>query len=72
MRKIVSVSLPEEMAEKLGITAKNSGKSKSEVIKEALRSYLWEERFHKVRKAITRKAKEKGIVTDEDVFKAMS
>jgi len=72
MRKVVSVSFPEEMAEKLEITSRDTGRSKSEIIKQALRAYLWEERFRKVRKTITAKAKQKGIVTDEDVFKEVS
>jgi len=72
MRKVVSVSFSEDMAEKLEKTSRNSGKSKSEIIKQALRSYLWEERFRKARKTITVKAKQRGIVTDEDVFKEVS
>jgi len=72
MRKVVSVSFPEEMAEKLETTSRDTGRSKSEIIKQALRAYLWEERFRKVRKTITEKAKQKGIVTDEDVFKEVS
>ena len=50
MRKVVSASFPEEMAEKLEITSRNTGESKSEIIKKALRAYLWEERFKKARK----------------------
>lgn len=72
MRKVVSVSFPEEMAKKLETTSRDTGKSKSEIIKQALRAYLWEERFRKARKTITAKAKQKGIVTDEDVFKEVS
>ena len=41
-------------------------------MKEALNVYLWELRFKKVRKRLTAKAKLMGMVTDEDVFKAVS
>ena len=72
MRTVISVSLPEEMASKLNKFAKESGMAKSEIIKESLRAYLWEERFKRLKKNLVRKAKRAGIVTDEDVFKAVS
>lgn len=72
MRVVVSVSLPEEMASELERAAKDTGRAKSELIKEALRSYLWEERYRKLRKTLIPKSKARGFVTDEDVFKAIS
>ncbi|MBI1821772.1 MAG: ribbon-helix-helix protein, CopG family [Nitrospirae bacterium] len=72
MRTVVSVSLSKDLAVELQKTAKAEGKSKSGVIKEALRSYIWESKFMALRKKMTRKAETKGILTDEDVFKAVS
>lgn len=72
MRVVISVSFPEEMALELKRAAKETGRTKSELIKEALRAYLWEERFKKIKKTIIPKAKARGIVSDEDVFKAIS
>ncbi|MFQ6055605.1 MAG: CopG family ribbon-helix-helix protein [Methanosarcinales archaeon] len=72
MRAVISVSFPEKMAQELEKAAKETGKSKSELIKDALRAYFWEERFKKIKKTITAKAKARGIVIDEDVFKAIS
>lgn len=72
MRAVVSVSLPEEMASELERAAKKTGRAKSELIKEALRSYLWEERYRKLRKKLVPNAKAGGFVTDEDVFRAVS
>ena len=72
MRSVVSVSLPKDMASKLKKAAKEIGKSQSEIIKDSLRAYLWETRFMKLRKAMVEKAEGKGILTDEDVFKAVS
>ena len=72
MRTVISVSLPEKMASKLDKVARESGRTKSEIIKESLRSYLWEERFTKLRRSLSKKAKATGYVTDEDVFKAVS
>lgn len=72
MRNVISVSLPEEMASKLDKVAKESGRTKSEIIKESLRAYLWEERFTKLRRNLSKKAKAAGFVTDEDIFKVVS
>lgn len=72
MRTVVSVSFPEEMAVELDKLAKESGRTRSEIVKEALRAYLWEERFRQFRSKIRPKAKRRGFVTDEDVFKDIS
>ena len=72
MRTVVSVSFPEEMAVELDRLAKESGRTRSEIVKEALRAYLWEERFRTFRTRIRPKAKKRGFVTDEDVFKDIS
>jgi metal-responsive CopG/Arc/MetJ family transcriptional regulator len=72
MRAVISVSFPEEMAKELDKIAKESGRTKSDLIKDALRAYLWEDRFSGLRSGLIRKAKDKGLVTDEDVFKAVS
>ncbi|MBM4136078.1 MAG: ribbon-helix-helix protein, CopG family [Nitrospira sp.] len=72
MRAVVSVSLPEKMASELNKAANATGRAKSEIIKEALRLYLWEERFAKIRKKLGAKAKKIGVITDEDIFKMIS
>jgi metal-responsive CopG/Arc/MetJ family transcriptional regulator len=72
MRTVVSVSFPEEMAVELDKVAKASGRTRSEIVKEALRAYLWEERFRALRGRIAPLAKKRGYVTDEDVFKDIS
>ena len=72
MRAVISISLPQELAMELDRMAKASGRTKSDLIKEALREFLWEEKFSGLRKRLSTKAKAKGLVTDEDVFKAVS
>jgi metal-responsive CopG/Arc/MetJ family transcriptional regulator len=72
MRAVVSISFPRELASELDRLARESGRTKSELIQEALRAYLWEERFRKITKTTKAKAKKHGFVTDEDVFKAVS
>lgn len=72
MRKVVSVSLSKDLADDLQKTAKAEGRSKSGIMKDALRSYIWESKFMAIRKKMTRKAEMKGVLTDDDVFKAVS
>jgi metal-responsive CopG/Arc/MetJ family transcriptional regulator len=72
MKSVVSVSLPDDMAFELEKVANQSGQSKSGIIKEALKIYLWETRFTKLRKTLKPKAKAKGLLTDKDVFKVVS
>ncbi len=72
MRDVVSVSFPRELASELNRLAKESGRKRSELIQEALRAYLWDVRFRKIAKSVRAKAKKRGFVTDEDVFKAIS
>ena len=72
MRSVLSVSLPEKLASDLEDYAKRTGRNKSDIVKESVGLYLWDVRFRKVRKQLSVKAKKAGIVTEEDVYKAIS
>jgi predicted transcriptional regulator len=72
MRSVLSISLPDKVARELERFAKSQGRNKSDVVKESISIYLWESRFASARKSLGARAKKKGVVTDEDVFKAVS
>lgn len=72
MRSVLSVSLPEKISSKLGQFARKTGRNKSDIVKEAISLYLWEAHFRSAQKRLSSKAKKAGIVTEEDVFKAVS
>ncbi len=72
MRTVVSVSLPEKMAEELDRLAGITGRNKSDIVKESLSLFLWEMKLKAVQKKLGPKAKKLGIVSEEDVFKAIS
>jgi predicted DNA-binding protein len=72
MRTILSVSLPENISEELDRLAKSTGRNKSDIVKESLSMFLWEMKLKKVQKKLGLKAKKLGIVSEEDVFKAIS
>jgi predicted DNA-binding protein len=72
MRTVMSISLPQSTAEELDRYARQTGRNKSDIVKESISLYLWETRFRQVKSGLSRKAKKIGIVTNEDVFKAIS
>jgi predicted DNA-binding protein len=72
MRSVLSVGLPEELASRLEEYAKSTGRNKSDIVKESLSLFLWEERFRRGRKSLLQKGKRVGLVTEEDVFRAVS
>ncbi len=72
MRSVLSVSLPEKMAADLDSIAKETGRNKSDIVKESLGEFLWEKEFSRMKKRLSHKAKAAGFITDDDVFKAIS
>ncbi len=72
MRSVLSVSLPGKMAAELDVLARKTGRNKSDIVKESLGLFLWENRFRQVKQRLSRKAKAAGFITDDDVFKAIS
>jgi predicted transcriptional regulator len=72
MRTVLSVSLPDNMAAELEAMAKAMGRNKSDIVKESLGLFLWETRLRNIKKKLSHKAKAAGIITEEDVFKAVS
>lgn len=45
MSKLLSVSLPDELSRSTDDLAAAQGRTRSEVVRDALRSYLWRERW---------------------------
>ena len=72
MRTVLSVSLPEKVAAELEAVAKAMGRNKSDIVKESLGLFLWETKFRNIKKKLSANAKAAGVVTEDDVFKAIS
>lgn len=72
MRTVLSVSLPEKMSDELEKFARNTGRNKSDIVKESLSLFLWEMKLKAVQKKLGPKAKKLGLVSEEDVFKVIS
>lgn len=72
MRETISVSLPEEIKTALDSLSEAENRSRSEVVREALRDYIFVRRFRRLRGRMIPLAEGKGIFTDEDVFERVS
>ena len=72
MRSVLSISLPEKIAEELSAFANETGRNKSDVVKESLSIFLWENKFRKAQKMRFPRAKALGSITEEDVFREIS
>lgn len=69
---IVTIRLDQDLAELLDRTSQRTGKSRSEIVREALRRQVRLERFEDLRRRIMPFAEARGYLTDEDVFAKLS
>jgi metal-responsive CopG/Arc/MetJ family transcriptional regulator len=72
MRQTVTISLPEDLKKALDQLSDEEGVSRSDLIRESLRDYLFVRRFRALRAKLVAKARAQGIYTDEDVFNRVS
>jgi metal-responsive CopG/Arc/MetJ family transcriptional regulator len=72
MRATLTISLPGKINRELATLVKRSGKSRSQVVQEALRRQIAIERFRNLREKLVPKGRKTGYHTDEDVFRAIS
>ena len=67
-----TISLPPDLAEEIELTAKEEGKTLSAVVQDALRITRKErlkKEFYQIQGYWSRKAKEKGVLTEKDLEK---
>lgn len=68
----VTVRLDDDVKPILDEVCRRSGRTRSEVMREALRRHLAQLRFEHLRRRIMPFAEARGYLTDEDVFKDVS
>jgi metal-responsive CopG/Arc/MetJ family transcriptional regulator len=68
MRQTVAISLPDDLKKELDKVCSDEGVSRSELVRESLRDYLFTRRFRHLRARMLAKARARGIYTDQDVF----
>jgi Arc/MetJ-type ribon-helix-helix transcriptional regulator len=72
MRTVMSISLPEKVAEQLERYTRETGRNKSDVVRESISLYLWEARLRETQRRLGARAKKAGIVTEDDALGAVS
>jgi len=72
MRKVVSVSLDEELESMLLKSARRQKVSKSEVVQMALKQYFFLTEAKRFRKDLKKYAEKAGYLSDEDIYKDIS
>lgn len=72
MRSTITISLPSEVRAEIDRLAKAEGVSRSDVVRESVRDYLFIRKFRAIRKTMVAKASSRGIFTDQDVFDRVS
>jgi predicted transcriptional regulator len=68
----VTIRLDPSLEEMLDRVCRSTGRSRSEVVRDALRRQLALERFRELRRLMIPFAQAQGIYTDEDVFNLVS
>lgn len=68
----LTIRLPEALKTDLDEISREENKAVSDIVRESLRRYIAIEKFRLVRKKILPFAEAQGLLTDEDIFKALS
>ena len=66
------MSLPPAISKELDALVKRTGKTRSALVREAVRRQISSERFRALRERLVPKAQARDLYTDEDVFKLLS
>lgn len=72
MKTLVTIRIPKEMKKELETIAKQERLPISDLVRESLDHYLAVRRFRQLRKGALPFAEAQGLLTDEDIFKAIS
>jgi len=72
MDTTLTIRIDKELKELLEESSKRSGRSKSELVRDALKRQLSIESYQQLRKELLPYGEAQGWLTDEDVFKQVS
>jgi len=68
----LTIRLPDDLRSELDKLSRDENKAVSDIVRESLRRYVAVERFRSIRRKILPFAEAQGLLTDDDVFKALS
>jgi predicted transcriptional regulator len=72
VKSAVTIRLDDDLDEQLEELVQASGRSRSEIVREALRRELLRMQFERIREQVMPFAEARGFLTDEDVFREVS
>ncbi len=72
MRDLITIRMDKELGRLLDETARRLRRTRSEIVREALRRQLGLYRFERLRARTAPFAEARGLLTDEDVFRVVS
>jgi metal-responsive CopG/Arc/MetJ family transcriptional regulator len=72
MRESLSISLPPQLRKEVDRYSEAAGVTRSDVVREALREYLFVRRFRALREEFLAYGEAAGLHTDDDVFREVS
>lgn len=72
MRDTITVSLPSEVRTEVDAFAEQHGLARSDVVRDALKEYLFFRRSRELRQRMMAEAQAQGLFTDEDIFERIS
>ena len=68
----LTIRLPEDLKAELQRISKNEDKPVSDIVRESLRRYIAVTKFRALRRRVLPFAEAQGLMTDEDIFEALS
>lgn len=68
----LTIRLPDDLRTALDKISRDENKAVSDIVRESLRRYVAVERFRAIRRKVLPFAEAQGLLTDEDVFRALS
>jgi len=68
----LTIRLPNDLKEELQKISQSENKPVSDIVRDSLRRYVAVARFRALRRCVLPFAEAQGLVTDEDIFKALS
>ena len=72
MKPTITVRLPEDLKSELEDISESEQKPLSDIVRDSIRRYVAIYRFRRLRSKVLPFAEAQGLLTDEDVFEALS
>jgi len=72
MRSTITISLPPNVRKEIERVSTREGLTRSEIVRESVRDYLFIRNFRSLRKTMLVKAARQGMHMDQDVFDKIS